>query len=99
MTAPRTDGIDVYKRQVQDTIHQIYQERNQRQEARLRMYLVLVSVLSLISLFAFLYICLLYTSIINLGRVTFLVGQIVVVVVMVENINLCSNSGFFEGRA
>lgn len=41
---------------VQDTIHQIYQERNQRQEARLRMYLVLVSVLSLISLFAFLYI-------------------------------------------
>lgn len=41
---------------VQDTIHQIYQERNQRQEARLRMYLVLASVLSLISLFAFLYI-------------------------------------------
>ena len=41
---------------VQDTIHQIYQERNQKQEARLRMYLVLVSVLSLISLFAFLYI-------------------------------------------
>lgn len=41
---------------VQDTIHQIYQERNQRQEARLRMYLALVSVLSLISLFAFLYI-------------------------------------------
>lgn len=41
---------------VQDTIHQIYQERNQRQEARLRMYLVLVSVLPLISLFAFLYI-------------------------------------------
>ena len=31
--------------------------------------------------------------------VTFLIGQIVVVIVMVENINLCSNSGFFEGRA
>lgn len=41
---------------VQDAIHQIYQERNQKQEARLRMYLIWVSVLSFILLFAFLYI-------------------------------------------
>ena len=44
---------------VQDTIHQIYQERNQRQEARLRMYLVLVSVLSFDILVCLSYI---YTS-------------------------------------
>lgn len=42
--------------EVQDAIHQAYQERNLRQEARLHLFLVLVSVLSVILLIAIFYI-------------------------------------------
>ena len=41
---------------VQDVIHQAYQERTRRQEARLHVFLVVVSILSIILLVAILYI-------------------------------------------
>lgn len=41
---------------VQDAVHQAYQERNRKQEARLHLFLVLVSILSVVLLVAILYI-------------------------------------------
>ena len=43
--------------EIQDTVHQAYQERNLKQKARLRLFLVLISVLSVILSIAILYIC------------------------------------------
>lgn len=41
---------------VQDAVHQAYQERNRKQEARLHLFLVLVSILSIVLLIAIFYI-------------------------------------------
>lgn len=41
---------------VQDAVHQAYQERNRKQEARLHLFLVLVSILSIVLLVAICYI-------------------------------------------
>lgn len=43
--------------EIQDAVHQAYQERNLKQKARLRLFLVLISVLSVILSIAILYIC------------------------------------------
>ncbi|WP_455666477.1 DUF6377 domain-containing protein [Phocaeicola sp.] len=42
--------------EVQDAIHQAYQERNRKQEARLHLFLIVVSILSVVLLVAILYI-------------------------------------------